>query len=622
MKTRLSLAAISLTLALTGCGSPDENQDVPGLERTTEPTDVVLPVSLLNGYVANALVWIDYRNNGAIDGSEPFAFSDNEGFVSFNPNTGVNYCTSSEASLQRYCLKTGVTSENYVIKAAKGIELMSGESFKSVLTTEMSASDAESFMSGLAQLGQRPEGDASDWLNSVDANIGKLSIFTSIKHYLPQSSNLVDVLQANGVELPVNYTEQSLLSYDYIARLASNQAPSGTLFETEVTLGRMVDFIALNLDAATSSLDMGLDGLPISNGDLVVASLAKSLVSDGQSAARSLSRNTLKSKGIRTPDSIAESLVDLVLNAIDQDASAQIRSRITRVLENEALEQTSEQIVEMTNTYFESALQPADKVTVKQIATIITSIKPIVESSSSEVQALKTLVEVLSDPDNALVQQLDRQSTALTENLAQNEVSSIAHDLAGLAQALVEELERQGDESAQDVIANAQLQSLAEVSGEFGFAGKSLSISGVQDGNEYGQLVTYFTGDASADNGELIMCVSYRNPQDPTDDILGERFEGNWSEVGGRTRLSLVAEGITVQMKLLGEIDGANVPTSSQLPGVEKLANRRYGEFSFKLNEDSANWYSDKESFEQSFGLVTIDSVPQTDDACRQILTL
>ncbi len=622
MKKLYSMAAVSLALLLSGCGSNDENQDVPSAETTLPQIDIVLPLSIMNGYVANALVWVDFRENGAIDGSEPFAFSDNQGFVSFNPNTGVNYCESSEASLQRYCLRTGVNASNYVIKAAKGIELLTGESFKSVLTTNISASDANTYMSGLAQLGERPEGDASDWLDTIDANMGKLSIFTSIKHYLPASSNLVDVLADNGVALPVNFTEQSLLSYDYLARLASNQAPSGTLFETEVTLGRMVDFIALNLDAATSNLDMGLDGLPIGNGDLVVASLAKSLVSEGQTTLRNQSKGMFLPKDSAGSKSIAQGLVNLILNAIDEDASAQIRSSITQILENSALEQTGEQIVEIANTYFDEALTPEDKVTVQQITTIITSVKPIIESSTSEVEALQTLAEVLSDPENPLAQQLDAQSAEVTGNLDQNEPTSITHDLAGLALELVEQLQQQGTQGAQEVISNAQLQTLAEVEVAFGFADKFLSISGIQDGDEFGQMVAFFTGDAEAEQGELVMCISYRNPQDATDNILGERFVGNWSEIGSRTRISLVAEGITVQMKLLGEIVGRDIPADSLLPGVDKMPGQLYGEYSFTLNEDSATWYSDNESFEQSFGLENISAVPQTDQACQQLLSL
>ncbi|MEM0909483.1 MAG: hypothetical protein AAGJ37_00825 [Pseudomonadota bacterium] len=621
MKKIHLLSAISLALAITACGSPDENQDVPSLDANTTQSDVVIPLSLMNGYVANALVWVDFRENGAIDGSEPFAFSDNEGFVSFNPNTGVNYCASSEQSLQRYCLRTGVSAENYIIKAAKGIELFTGESFKSVLTTNLSSSDADTFMSGLAQLGQRPEGDASDWLDNLDANIGKLSIFTSIKHYLPTSSNIVDVLQSNGVDLPINLTEQSLLSYDYIARLATNEAPSGTLFETEVTLGRMVDFIALNLDAATSSLDMGLDGLPISNADLVVASLAKALSTEEQSSVRTQTSFVTNAKGVIT-ESIAQGLVDVIFDAIDQDASSEIRSRIVRVLENDALEETSEQIIDIANAYFEEAVTPEEKVTAQQITTIITSIKPIIESSSSEVEALKSLAEVLTDPDNSLAQKLNEQSAEVTGNLEQNELSSIAHDIAGLAQSLVEQIQSQGTEGAEQVIESAQLQPLAEVDDTFGFAGKYLSISGVQDGNEFGQVVTYFTGESQADDGELIMCISYQNPDDATDNILGERFVGNWSEVGSETRISLVAEGLTVQMKLLGEIDGRDIPSESQLPGVVKVPGEIYGEFSFTLNEDSDTWYSDNPSIAESFGLFDITTVPQTDEACQQLLTL
>ncbi len=83
-------------------------------------------------------MWIDASENNTPDGFEAFAYTDNQGYFSYNPNTGTNYCQSDEASLQRFCLQIGSQSGDLVIKVEKGVELMTGEPFKSVLTTSVS----------------------------------------------------------------------------------------------------------------------------------------------------------------------------------------------------------------------------------------------------------------------------------------------------------------------------------------------------------------------------------------------------------------------------------------------------------------------------------------------------
>ena len=120
------------------------------------------------------------------------------------------------------------------------------------------------------------------------------------------------------------------------------------------------------------------------------------------------------------------------------------------------------------------------------------------------------------------------------------------------------------------------------------------------------------------------MCIAYRNQSNPSDNISGQRFEGSWSVLGGasQNRLSLVAEGFTIQMKVLGETRGADISSAQQIPSLPRMPNELYGEYSFTLNEDTATWHSDDASVNQSFGLQTAANMPQNDDECRAILEL
>lgn len=605
------------SLALFACGEADQSQDLPPPSEI-ESSPVTIPLSLLNGYVANAIVWIDYKQNGALDSTEPFAFSDNQGFVSFNPNTGKNYCSSQLASERAFCLQTGVSAERYTIKAAKGVEVLSGERFKSVLTTTIELHTANQFMQQLSSLPPRPTGDASDWLATVDANIAKLSIFTSMASYLVQSQSLVDVLRANNAELPINLTDQALLQYNYLARLAESDGLATTLIELETTLGRLSEYLALNLDAASENLDMGLDGLPISHADLVVKAMT-AVLSGNQSSTQSVTAFT----NYKGKNSINSDFIATLLEAIANDASAPVSGTIAGVLSDTVLASTSEQLVSIAQIYFDQALSSQDIITAQQMTALVTLATPIVKSDRAQINALQALMNVLVDPTNPLAEKLAQQSSVLLQQLQTEQVASLQHDLQSLANNLINTIVREGAQNSSQVVADAPLSTLAQVDAQtFAFAGHHLSLSGVYDDNEYGQVIAFFNGAESDQSGELIMCVAYRNPLDPSEDIIGERFVGSWSEVGSRTRLSLVAEGITVQMKLFGEIDGAAIPSENQLPQFEKLAGELYGEFSFRLNEREDNWYSDSPSVNQSFGLSANQDVPQTSQQCASRLAI
>ena len=608
---------ICVAAALYGCGSADDTQDTPAISSSPAASSTVVPVSILNGYVANALVWIDFDNNGAIDGAEPYAYSDGQGFVSYNPNTQTDYCNSSSSVDQQFCLKTGIASGMLRVKAAKGIEVMTGEAFRSVLTTQIGAEVANSRYSELQGLGQRPQGDASDWLTQVDSSTVKLSPLTSVNYYLGDQQDLVEVLRENNVNLPINATTEQVLAYDYIARLPSNEAFAASLFELEVSIGRIADLLSVNMDKSTENFDLGTDGLPISNADLVYKAIAQVLINRdfGQSIES-------KQAGEQT-QAIIEQLSGLIQSQSQNDVLAVLRRGLEKSVENEVLQSSIDALQDLVENHFSQATDPQSLYSAQQLATMALLTKPIVEQSQRESEALLALLDVLKEADNALVEKLEQASETQLQQSGQNETPSVSHDLAGLMQALVDGVQQQDQGATEQVVAQTDVQPLADVSEQaFSFMGKQLSLSGIQDDSEYGQVVTFFEGGAQASSGELVMCIAYKNPQDPSDDIVGERFVGSWSEVGSETRLSLVAEGISVQMKLIGEIDGAQIPANEQLPQFEKLLGENYGVYGFRLNEDSATWYSDFASVNQSYGLQETESVPQDDEACRSLLSI
>ena len=82
-KRWLSVAIAGALLA--GCGGTGQDDGSPSLDIQE------FGGSVIDGYLARASVFLDTNNNGTRDAWEPSAFTDNEGFYSFNPRSGTDY---------------------------------------------------------------------------------------------------------------------------------------------------------------------------------------------------------------------------------------------------------------------------------------------------------------------------------------------------------------------------------------------------------------------------------------------------------------------------------------------------------------------------------------------------
>jgi hypothetical protein len=154
------------------------------------------------------------------------------------------------------------------------------------------------------------------------------------------------------------------------------------------------------------------------------------------------------------------------------------------------------------------------------------------------------------------------------------------------------------------------------------FSSNQLSLSGVQDAGEQGQVVVFFEGETQDNSGPLVMCIAYRNVDDASDNISAQRFAGSWNTIGdNQNRLSLLAEGFSLQMNIAGETRGSDIPSEQQIVSLTRNPNELYGKFRFTLNEDSATWHSDNTSISQSYGLLSTSSTPSNDADCADSLS-
>jgi len=633
---------------LAGCSGADEEQDTIAVPVNNS---VTISGVALNGYLANALVWIDLRQNNTPDGFEPFAYTDNQGYFSYNPNTGVNYCESTEASQQRFCLQTGTQSGLLNIKAAKGIELLSGEVFRGVLSATIDAEQAKVQFDAIKTLGAKPSGDTRVWQASLDDAQLSLSPLSSLEAYLPQGSSLQSALLALGFALPSELSDADILSMDYIAGAELGRAEAAVLFASEVAISRLVDTLASNLDRGMRTLDLGLNGLPISSADTVYQALAQALaqVASSESGFRATLTSNQQNGFSKRSYAQSSALQNLTIEQMLQgsveglivalaDAKAltfNLEGSLEDIASNPNLSALLVSINNIAINHFAQIDLSADEqnltsalLTFNQTLTLPTLTSPIAFSSAQDALGITRLASFMSNPNNrvtALLGQLTQsfvaqrgEQAALTLNL---DLASLTSDLVNIAKQAQGETDLVSEQTSVDL---TQLASVSTPDDSSFWAGSFISLSGIQDGSEQGQVRLYFKGQSTDDAGELIMCVAYVNDLDPSENINGQRFEGTWSVIGGdeQNRLSLVAEGFSIQMKALGESLGRDIPPEQQIKSLARLPNELYGKFAFTLNEDSGTWHSDDASINQNFGVQVADAVPVNSDECKALLEL
>lgn len=148
---KLTVLAISLA-ALTSCGGGNQDRGTAA-QTTTAPSQTALKGLAIDGHLARAKVYIDSDNNGVRDAWEPFAFTDNEGYFSFNPNSQKNYCAdTSTAEESQYCLKPARQYDNASLRITGGYDTLTGEPFTGQLSLRLQDVNNNHIISPLSSL--------------------------------------------------------------------------------------------------------------------------------------------------------------------------------------------------------------------------------------------------------------------------------------------------------------------------------------------------------------------------------------------------------------------------------------------------------------------------------------
>lgn len=119
----------SAALVLSACGGSGQDEGSP-----SEVNQTISGLAI-DGYVARAVVYIDTNANGSRDPWESYAFTDNDGYFSFNEKTGVDYCAEDATETEEiYCLSTNTSIEGDIIRIVGGYDVLSGQPFTGQLS--------------------------------------------------------------------------------------------------------------------------------------------------------------------------------------------------------------------------------------------------------------------------------------------------------------------------------------------------------------------------------------------------------------------------------------------------------------------------------------------------------
>jgi|GEM_PF-680094 len=175
------MAAITLIGVLSGCGGTGQDDGSSNLTRE----NIVFSGVALDGYLARARVYIDSNNNATRDPWENSAFTDNDGYYSYNPKTDTHYCNSSTPVNEKiYCLVQQKVNGTSIIRIDGGYDLLTGEPF-------------------IGQLSRKVE--ITDTTTSVDTVVSPLTSLLTDIDTADKKASLLSSLDISEFDLDIDY---------------------------------------------------------------------------------------------------------------------------------------------------------------------------------------------------------------------------------------------------------------------------------------------------------------------------------------------------------------------------------------------------------------------------------
>lgn len=609
-KTLLASSVALATLGLVACGGGGgDSQDTSSADQTSF-TGLVI-----DGRIANGFVWIDTDDDGAIDLYEPYAYTDGDGYYSYNPLTNTNYCADTS---HQNCLNTGIVDGEAKIKIAGGTDLDSGESFQGVMVLKTSRAEAREQESLIQAISTAPT-EKPDFIPMISP---LTSLLSSI-----DESDYATMLNRVGVN-----TSSSSVS-DLLKRDYSNLSDTTdlSLVKASYRVQKIVDSMAVILDERSNNREVNI-GLTSSSSPSVTSSSEYVM----QSLAARLKEGTLKNG---TALSLDENALDEIVNSADTMSdlvSTSVDSFATKVanLDTEGKDSIKEKLsISNISGEMTTIVQQVKSTIDSKMGAVTTNdknaLKVAILGSETLVAKVKKEAENLAKVDSSSNTDASTNIQTIATKVADSSFDTvIKNNVVDAGKTLevgilVDDLDG-GENDITTAVGNSTLAD-APTSGDAGiWATRVLSLSGVStDGKEEkGRIMIFFGGsDNTQTEGSMSMCYAY-NASKASEDIEAALFTGTWKEAISRG-IVLVKSGVKdFKIKAVSQSTISDNEKSQFLgfgtsgdPGSSS-----YGKFRFESGDQQDIWYSDiaisNTSDKRDWGLVDSSSVPTTKEGC------
>lgn len=552
-KTKLSLA-LSGALLLSACGG--SGQDDGSVGSSTAVSGLAI-----DGYLARATVYADSNNNATRDSWEPYAFTDDYGYYSYNPTTNTNYCASGATAEQaRYCLKLTGSLDDVVIRIAGGYDLLTGEPFEGQLSRRSNLSTADY---------QEPQviSPITSLFTNVQSDVGRTSLRAS--------------LGISNSDLDVNY-----LNTDGLGTINSQ------LLNTSLKVHKTVSVLSDRL--TDTYTDLGSErGLPSDASSLVYSNLAQRIINTGNSLDDVLSSTTDILSVLDNTESNVRSILSVRDFPLPTDmGSTSSPSLFTRVTE----------IATVIPSVVDNLIAPTD-VTPEEAqggsrfleAILIRTVNETTTDTS--IDNLINFADRTTNPTN-----LDQMLTNLgqpngdLDNLVKGNFTLSSSSTSGE----IDDASTLGE----SVVPFTQIGGLQIKISDLDLAGNT----------EDKELEIYFDGESGDINGEFSACVKFIDDANVSENSIGEGstkgelVDGFWSLLGA-TSESVESYRLLLTLNFLGSTYQAIVKAS----GEETVESTVYT----KVRTDVDG---DLEDFHSLNGFETLGDIPTSHAECRSRL--
>jgi hypothetical protein len=466
---------VLLIAGLAACS--DDSQD------TGSSATVAATGSVIDGYVAQGTIWADLNTNGTLDRSgagEPFAFTDNQGFFSENPLTGVNYCVEGPA---RNCLELNeaqLSGDEIELRIAGGLDLATNELFEGTLTLRLTRGDDGAF--DLSGANPTPIGTLAD--SAPSDQLG--TILTRIDPQLLSEPTDADF-----------YYRQDFLRFIFEDETA-NEAER-TLFELSLQIQQLINGLAQLLEERYKEL--GEDSqLPPNAGGPVYGAMADVLLDDSNSF-QNLAALLGSQSGLEDVLAKAE---DRLIDAYDDEGL----TLPTALQDTPLATDTIQRLLDIPSAV-DDAMQTIGTPFDQEEALGVARGVDVVRQKIGE-----TIDEGETNFDDADIDEALNQLTneSYLGALGENDV-----DTAGAAERDFTD----GTIDFTDTTSIAEALTIPEDAATFEpLGGKAMTVAIVDEINGEtidGSAALFFQGNPDDSRGELDVCVRYENRDDPDD---------------------------------------------------------------------------------------------------------